>query len=211
MNFHGLFGFHHLNEPLLSKDKVLKFAAIAKNLGMKPYLITNGDALTKDPTLCRETEKLFDFIRIGIYDFKTDKDLELEKQRWRNFLPGCKKLIFSTIKNTKPNNLDNIILNGDGPVIIPLQIRKPSKNKGLVCHRPLLRLIIRNDGEVLNCSEDIYASFRLGNVFEKSIREIWFSKEHIKIIMNLLSGRRDKYDLCEGCPREATKSMCDIS
>jgi hypothetical protein len=42
--------------------------------------------------------------------------------------------------------------------------------------------------------------FDLGNAFETSIEDIWFSKKHIQVIQDLRKGLRSKYSLCSKCP-----------
>ena len=72
------------------------------------------------------------------------------------------------------------------------------------CHRPLIRMIIQYDGEVCNCCEDMSGTFKLGNVYQNSIEEIWFSEHHQRIITDLVNGERDRYELCRNCPMSPT-------
>jgi len=41
--------------------------------------------------------------------------------------------------------------------------------KNAPCRRPLIRMMIRYDGEMMNCCEDIHAQFGLGNVYFRSV------------------------------------------
>jgi radical SAM protein with 4Fe4S-binding SPASM domain len=68
------------------------------------------------------------------------------------------------------------------------------------CSRPLQRMIIRHDGAMCNCCEDLHAQFGLGNIHESSLADLWFSEHHLKIARDLLAGERNRYPLCEACP-----------
>jgi radical SAM protein with 4Fe4S-binding SPASM domain len=72
------------------------------------------------------------------------------------------------------------------------------------CHRPLIRMLIQYDGEMCHCCEDTHDSFHLGNVYQSSLEELWFSERHQGIIEDLLAGARDKYSLCRNCPMPPT-------
>ena len=72
------------------------------------------------------------------------------------------------------------------------------------CHRPVIRMLIQYDGEVCNCCEDTFGAFKLGNVYEQSLEQLWFSDRHSKIIGDLIAGRREQYGLCRNCPLPPT-------
>ncbi|MBI3801342.1 MAG: glycosyltransferase [Deltaproteobacteria bacterium] len=68
----------------------------------------------------------------------------------------------------------------------------------------LIRLIIRYDGEMCHCCEDIYGVFQLGNVYHSTLEDLWFSERHTQIVEDLIAGRREKYALCRNCPQLPT-------
>jgi radical SAM protein with 4Fe4S-binding SPASM domain len=72
------------------------------------------------------------------------------------------------------------------------------------CHRPLIRMLIQHDGEVCNCCEDTHGDFKLGNVYEHSLEQLWFSERHVQVVHDLVEGRREKYSLCRNCPLSPT-------
>jgi radical SAM protein with 4Fe4S-binding SPASM domain len=72
------------------------------------------------------------------------------------------------------------------------------------CHRPLIRMIVQWDGAVSNCCEDTYGAFDLGNVYERSLADLWFSERHVQVVENLVAGRREQYALCRRCPLPPT-------
>ncbi|MBW2283382.1 MAG: SPASM domain-containing protein, partial [Deltaproteobacteria bacterium] len=175
MGFNGRAAFHHYCEPLLDQRNLL-FAKEAKERGMKPYLVTNGDRLHGDERLRQEVQHLYERIVVGIYDYETNEKLEEAKQYWKRMLPSA-DVDFSVPDLTYTN---------------------------APCHRPLVRMIIQYDGDVCNCCDDTFGAFQLGNVYQNTLAEIWFSREHRQILDDLVSGRREKYELCRGCPQGPT-------
>jgi len=68
------------------------------------------------------------------------------------------------------------------------------------CTMQLNALLIRYDGEVSLCCQDDECTFGLGNVFDKSIAEIWGSDKHRGIIDKVTKpGGRREFDLCKKC------------
>jgi radical SAM protein with 4Fe4S-binding SPASM domain len=65
-------------------------------------------------------------------------------------------------------------------------------------------MLIRYDGRMANCCEDLHAEFDLGSVHEKSLEELWFSERHVATVLDLVRGRRTGYALCERCPLPPT-------
>jgi len=65
-------------------------------------------------------------------------------------------------------------------------------------------MLIQHDGEVCLCCEDTSGAFQLGNVYDRSLEELWFSERHVEIIETLIAGRREDYDLCRNCPMPPT-------
>jgi hypothetical protein len=51
-----------------------------------------------------------------------------------------------------------------------------------------------------NCCEDIHGAFGLGNVFQQSLAQLWYSERHQQIVKDLVAGKREKYSLCRNCP-----------
>ena len=74
------------------------------------------------------------------------------------------------------------------------------------CFQPESRLIIRYDGEIMLCCEDLPGAFGLGNVMDKSIEDIWWSEKRAEIVATLRrNGGRRNYLYCRTCPRGYTK------
>ncbi|NIP15769.1 MAG: radical SAM protein [Pseudomonadales bacterium] len=206
LGFIGRVGFHHYSEPLLDPRNV-ELALEAKERGMQPCLVTNGDVLRDRPQKCSEVMKAYDHIVIGLYDYESQSELEAAKAYWRSMLPVT-ALEFSTI------GLSNAAKSSIAAprVAVPGDIRFRAPNfafPNAPCHRPLVRMLVQHDGEVALCCEDISGEHHLGNVNQMSLREIWQSEAHIRIVNDLVAGKRDKYSLCCGCPATPTAGLSD--
>jgi radical SAM protein with 4Fe4S-binding SPASM domain len=62
------------------------------------------------------------------------------------------------------------------------------------------RLNIDSRGKVMVCGFDIAAATDMGNVHEKTIKEIWHSDVFDHYRQKHLSGKGDEIDLCRACP-----------
>jgi radical SAM protein with 4Fe4S-binding SPASM domain len=198
MGFNGLVNFHFYSEPLLDRRNIA-FAREARERGMQPYMHTNGDVLVNNDELCATVSDLYEYIVIGIYDYASDAELDAVKQFWRAKLPSA-DLRFSTV-----GDFDAVVAKSMG---IPRAFVPTDKRFGLPdltfangpCSRPLIRLILRHDGEMCFCCEDMKAEFDLGNVHDASLEELWYSDKHVRLVESLLEGHRDRHGLCRSCP-----------
>ena len=202
MGFRRRVGFHHYSEPLLD-DRNVMLAKEAKRRGMEPYLHTNGDVLRRDDALCEEVKNVYELIVVGLYDYRTNEELEETKQYWQARLAGA-NLAFSPIGLSGVRSGHSI---GVPKALVPSDPRMAIPDLTYAngpCHRPLIRMIIQHDGEVCNCCEDTYGAFELGNVYQDSLEHLWFSERHVQIIEDLVMGQREKYRLCRNCPMSPT-------
>lgn len=189
LGFRGKIAFHHMSEPFLD-PRIIDMAREARRFGFRPYEHTNGDLLRKDDALCREAVDVFEYIVVGLYDYKTESERDAEIAFWRDRLKGT-DVRFSLGERVFPRNLTPM----DGRMF-----REKEPFPGGVCRRPLERLIVHYDGNVALCCEDMKDDFELGNAFDDSVEELWYSERHVNIIRDLENGRREKYKLCAGCP-----------
>jgi radical SAM protein with 4Fe4S-binding SPASM domain len=202
LGFRGRVGFHHYSEPLLDRRNVM-LAREARASGMRPYLHTNGDVLRHNDELCREVVDVYELIVVGVYDYDCNDELEAEKRYWRRRLDGA-NLEFSPIARTGARAAHSI---GVPRALVPSDPRMAAPDLTFAagpCHRPLVRMIVQHDGEMSNCCEDTQGAFRLGNVHESSLEELWFSERHIRIVEDLLAGHRERHGLCRNCPLPPT-------
>jgi radical SAM protein with 4Fe4S-binding SPASM domain len=200
LGFGGRVGFHHYSEPLLDGRNVM-LAREARARGLEPYLHTNGDVLARDDRLCDEVMDVYELVVVGLYDYETGEELEAAKGYWRDRLAGARNLEFSAIGLTGAHSM------GIPRAQVPTDERMTVPDlvfPGGPCHRPLIRMIVRHDGEMLNCCEDTSGDWSLGNVYDSSLADLWFSERHAEVVADLLGGRREKYALCRRCPLSPT-------
>jgi radical SAM protein with 4Fe4S-binding SPASM domain len=169
--------------------------AAAEPLGMLKHQLSyaNGE----------EIKKIYELIVVGVYDYKTNEELEDAKRYWQDRLAGA-NLKFSAIglsggRSAYSMGIPKALVPTDRRMAVP-DLTYPNGP----CHRPLIRMIIQYDGEVANCCEDMHGSFKLGNVHHQSLEELWFSERHVRLIEDLIEGRREKYSLCRDCPLSPT-------
>lgn len=202
MGFQGRVAFYHYSEPLLDKRNIM-LAREAKRRGMKPYLHTNGDVLRHDLELCEEVKKVYGLIVVGLYDYKSNRELEEAKLYWQTRLAGA-NLEFSPIGMSGANTAYSI---GMPRALVPSDRRMAAPDITFAhapCHRPLIRMLVQHDGEMCHCCEDTYGAFKLGNVYQYALEELWYSERHVRAITDLIAGRRDNYELCRNCPLPPT-------
>jgi len=202
LGFQGDVAFHFYSEPLLD-DRNLLLASEARRRGMHPYLHTNGDVLKQKRDLCEEVQNIYSRVVVGLYDYRTNDELEEAKGYWLRRLDRV-NLSFSYIPASAGGAVRSLgvpraLLRSDRRMTVPdlIYLNAP-------CHRPLVRMIIQYDGEMCNCCEDTHGAFGLGNIFRRSLEELWFSERHMGIIKALIEGRRVSYDLCKICPMTPT-------
>jgi radical SAM protein with 4Fe4S-binding SPASM domain len=203
MGFRQNVAFYHYSESLLDKRN-FDFAHKARKQGMHPYLHTNGDVLENNEALCEEVQDVYDRIVIGLYDYRTSAEMEEAKRLWRERLNRV-VLEFSPIGAEDIDPSVHTIAAPRALIAPDARIRGPDfVFANAPCHRPLIRMIIRYDGTVCNCCEDSTGAFDLGNAFENSLEELWFSERHLQIMQDLVAGQRQKYELCRNCPEFPT-------
>jgi radical SAM protein with 4Fe4S-binding SPASM domain len=72
------------------------------------------------------------------------------------------------------------------------------KQENVSCLAPYQQLIIRPDGKVSLCCNDVLGRYTMGDLNEKTVSEIWYGEEFARVRKNLLSGR-DKEAHCQYC------------
>jgi radical SAM protein with 4Fe4S-binding SPASM domain len=202
LGFRGRVGFHHYSEPLLDPRNV-ELAREASRRGMMPYLHTNGDALKSNDRLCQDVAQVYGLIVVGLYDYRTNDDLESEKRWWRQRLPGA-NVQFSAIGRDGAGRAFSLAI---PKALVPTDPRIATPDltySNAPCHRPLIRMIIRHDGGVSNCCEDTSGAFDLGSIHERSLEELWWSGRHVTVVTDLIAGHRERYALCRTCPMAPT-------
>ena len=189
LRYSGRITFHRLSEPLLD-SRYPEFVKYAKEKGMVVVDHTNGDVLRENVELCKLLDGLVDTFVVGLYDYKTGSEREELKEYWLN------KFQKTEIKFSTPIEQPEIRINSK----IYSETKKNKNIINLPCARRMSGLLIRYDGEVQLCCDDDACEFNLGNVFNQSLEEIWWSKKHIKIINDLQKPMsRHNHKLCSKC------------
>ncbi len=198
LGFQGPVAFFHYSEPLLDERNLL-LARETRKRGMQPFTHTNGDVLKHDHKLCDAVRDAYALIIVGLYDYRTNEELEEAKTYWRNRLAPA-NFKFSPIALSGAHSASTV---GIPRALVPSDARFPIPDltfSNAPCHRPLIRMTIQHDGEMCLCCEDTYGAFDLGNAWQSSLEELWFSARHVQVVEDLLEGRREKYELCRHCP-----------
>ena len=188
LGYKGSVNFHRLSEPFLD-ERYIEIVTYAKKKGIKIWENTNGDILKKDPILCSKLDGLLAAITIGLYDYKSRRERNTQIRFWENRFK--KTIVVFSIAAEFPKIRQNAKLY-DKKLIT-------SKIRNYPCFATD-KLQIRYDGEVSLCCEDDQCNFKLGNVFDSAIKDIWWSEKHIEIVNPLKStGGRNLYPLCKNC------------
>ncbi len=90
-----------------------------------------------------------------------------------------------------------------------LNIRKAS-NKYSICPFPWNALIILWDGTVLPCTQDFFGNYKVGNVKNSSIKEIWNCEEMKRLRYLLLTGKYNEVKICSDCDRPWRKRFLGV-
>ena len=181
LGFQGIVDFTGFDEPL-ADPRLPEFIKEANKLGFFTWVNTNGDYLDED--LASEIQNL-DYIVISKFD-------DEEKEYFRNLLPNTEVVFYSEEHVTT-----HYSPNPDLKKLIKERVQQPCLDHS--------RLIIDCNGKMALCPEDIGQVFSLGNIWDSTLRELWFSKKHQNIVNTLKqAGRRLKYEYCKICPHPIT-------
>jgi radical SAM protein with 4Fe4S-binding SPASM domain len=194
LKYKGKVKLHRLSESLIDK-RYLDFAKYIKAKGLRLLENTNGDVLRANEKLCQQLDGLIEHITIGLYDYKTESEKQAEIAFWRTRFKKT-EVAFSM----PPENC--IIRQG---AKVYTDILRDKRALELPCAQPNRMMLIRYDGKVQLCCEDDGCHFDLGNAFEQSLAEIWWSYKHIKIAKTLEKpGERHQYKRCSQCYNSQT-------
>jgi len=184
-------GFVWFNEPLMD-ERIPEFAHDAKDKGFYVYTTTNGDYLT--PELARKLDGVLDHIDISIYGLEHDPDGIKGLEQYYRSLFYETKVQFSW-GGTKGHVITHYAKDEKLSEYI-------KKYVSWACYNPQSRLIITHSGEMAFCCEDIALNWNLGNVADKTLKELWYNPRHRKLLETLnITGNRHLYEYCESCPR----------
>lgn len=192
MGYRGWIGFHFFSEPTCD-PRLVSFVKYAKRKGMLPMVTSNGVLLTDE--LCKQLEGTVDRLAIGLAN-TSEAGRKKPEAFWRARFPTTRRLVVTTRGNT-PDPWDPVHF-------FPQKERLRGaidRNINSPCQLPRQYLSITYDGEMALCCDDLLHDFDLGNAFEKSLEELWWSEKHVEIVkaLSVPSGRL-KYPYCRTCP-----------
>lgn len=206
LGYRGNLNFHHLSEPFIDK-RIIDFARKARGIGFTPIIHSNGDPLRNNPQLAKDAASVFSEITIGLYDYKNEAERLAEEEFWKNHLKGTPKLHFTRHEITFPRHGVDTSMPGMAELDKAIELAQHQP-----CEMVRDHLIIHYDGNVALCCEDYPDQFDVGNVFEKSLKDIWWS-ERRREVLEILSkaGGRLQFPHCVKCPFAPTQHKYSIA
>ena len=209
MGFTGNVNLQHFNEPLLD-ERLAELASYVKN---KPtieevHICTNMDLITE--ATAKGLDGVIDEFTVSLY---MSREKQLEREPWIQSLFEKSRLFFKgpdhVITHYSPSDFVSTTVTKDlydysggrktdatnlGEVIQEVSERR--------CVNYTHMLIIAYDGTILHCCDDYVGHFGLGNVNSMSLKDIWESETHRRLVEDLShAGGRKKYSYCSNCPR----------
>jgi cyclic pyranopterin phosphate synthase len=180
LKFSGRLSLYFYGEPLLDRRLPEWMRHLREKLPQAYlHLATNGDLLNE--------ELFLTLIRAGMERFFIT-DYEKEEQphliRLREKYPFHVEL--RRIEEARLTDRAGMIF-GRGR-----ELARP-------CLRPASQLVINWRGEVLLCCHDFYGRYKMGQVGEKSLKEIWHSPGFRHYRELLAQGQRFRLPLCRHC------------
>ena len=228
MGFAGTVNLQHFNEPLLD-ERLPELASYVKN---KPtigeiHICTNMDLITEETA--KDLDGVIDIFTISLY---MPREKQVERERWIQSLFKKSHLNFKgpghVITHYSPTDFVRTMATGDsyhnlenqnrgdfvdatgaprdrhrGQDRVPETVEEVSQGVSeMPCVNYTHMLIVAYDGTILHCCEDYVGHFGLGNVNSMSLKDIWESETHRRLVEDLShAGGRQKYSYCSNCPR----------
>ena len=190
LNYRGMVIYSGFNEPLLNKDIYENVKRTRDYLpDSKIEIITNGDVLNED-RLKRLFESGLNTILISAYDSKEaaeelyDLCLKCGLKENEQFIVRHRYLPESQDFGITISNRSGMLKNAEH------KIDAPTKYLNRPCYYPGYMFFIDYNGDVLMCSHDWGKKHILGNLVEKSIKDIWLSHKTKKAREKLFKGTR---------------------
>lgn len=190
VKFKGLISFHFYNEVFTDK-RIFELFEKCQKLGLKNYLVTNGDFLTTESVERLSRYNINEFT-LSLYDSNDREDFIKRSTQY--------------IEKYKLDQYDweLIVLNGGEGFTnragyvnhIEEKYELPVK---AACSKIVKKIDVRYDGEVVMCCLDYYGLHSIGNIKNDNIIDIWYGDKKRNQLIDLAKGERDKYKLCSGC------------
>jgi radical SAM protein with 4Fe4S-binding SPASM domain len=215
-------------EPMLH-PKAVELMEYAKKVGARVGLITNGSRFTERSGR-RLLEAGVDMIEFSVDAAEPETYAKVRRGlNWERLLRNVKRIVEMRNRLRSPTKIIASGINQVDvdieevakfwePMVDNFQKRKyltwgindPSKSADSTPYLPpeeripcpfiFERLNIDSRGKVMVCGFDIAARTDMGNIHEKSIKEIWHGEGFEYYRHRHLSGKGDEIDLCKNCP-----------
>ena len=199
LGFTGWVNLQHFNEPL-QDPRIARLAAYAKDRGVFSVVMmhSNGDLMTERKA--RELDGVLDRIRIALYDEVGGRPMPEEQAAARR----AQLSSWFTRTELQWTGGVHVITHFSPRANLEVAV---AECRPQPCRREVgMRMIVDYRGEMLLCCEDIVGLWRLGNVAESTIAELWDSPRHREIMATLaIPGGREAYGFCRSCPRPDTE------
>jgi len=187
LGYRDIIHFCYYSDPTC-EPRLVSFVKYARSKGMRPIVQSNGVLLTDE--LCKQLDGVACKIILGLAN---TKPLEYWRARFLN------TEVFAATGGDKASSW--------WPThFFPQKERLQEgirKNINTTCHIPRKYLIIQYNGEMSLCCDDLSHAWDLGNAFEKSLEELWWSEKHTEILRTLsVPGGRLNYPYCRICPAD---------
>ncbi len=184
----GILSLFSNNEPLLD-DRIYDFLEYARE--KLPFarhaMFTNGILLNED-RFAKLVKKL-DWLFIDNYNDSHE------------MLPNVKKIYNAKIDEGSCDV--SVVLRSKNQVLDTRGGISPNKKNQYesfsICALPFIQMVIRPDGKISRCCQDVYGYETLGDLSEMSITEAWNSAEFKLLREDMLCGKRKNKSFCAYC------------
>ncbi len=215
-------------EPMLH-PKAVELMEYAKKVGAKVGLITNGSKFTED-SIARLLEAQIDMMEFSVDAADPETYVKVRKGlSWDVLLRNVKHTVELRNKQNSSTKIiasgvnqigvdidevagfwESIVDNFQKRKFLTWGVNDPSKSADTMPYLPpeelipcpfiFERLNIDSRGIVMVCGYDIAAKTNLGNIHEKSIKDIWHGEEFEFYRKKHLEGKGNQIELCSNCP-----------
>ncbi|MCJ7792623.1 MAG: radical SAM protein, partial [Candidatus Marinimicrobia bacterium] len=235
-DFAELVYLHGLGEPLLC-SQLFKFLKYAKSQKLRVGISTNATLLDQAQSeklldsgldylilaLDGATKKTYEQIRVGGNFAKVETNIKnfLAMKKRRKKSPFTVIQFITMKENEKEVGLFLEKWRHSGaeavrvkPVVDFFGQRKPKRtNAPSRCFYPYRMINIYFDGTVVPCCEDNFGNYALGNIKEKSLREIWNGPKIQLLRRKLAARKREETSLCRQCryPQPSTWGILGVT
>jgi len=189
LNYRGRISFHFYNEPLLCDNLSVFLVFVKQHLpACRTDLYTNGVLLTRPV--------LDSLLELGVDKFIVTKHANVGAYP------------FEAMYHSLPNDIRRHIHFQDhsqlqftnrGGLVPGSGSRSVESLRKVPCFIPSALLVVTAEGYVLPCFEDFHEQNRMGNIREKTLLEIWQTKEYVEFRTTLKNRGRELLPVCQSC------------